>query len=217
MIRLLTLPILFIAFSFSVYSQNNETINLPLPQKNLGVDIMESFQLRASAKLTDFTTKDISIQELSDILWAGNGVNRPESGKRTAPSALNSQEIDIYICREDGVFMYFSEKHCIKKINDEDIRQFINGRQHTKAPTILLLVANMERYKNYKKGDSKDNERILSMSAIDAGIVSQNIALMCAALGVKTRPRASMMHEEILKAIAPKEDSTIWLNMPLSK
>ncbi|HOW86551.1 MAG TPA: nitroreductase family protein [Candidatus Aminicenantes bacterium] len=84
-------------------AQDLQTIKLNEPNKTRGLPVMEALSVRASAR--DWTDKDLSLQDLSDLLWAANGVNRPD-GRKTAPSAMNAQDVDIYVFLKDGVYLY---------------------------------------------------------------------------------------------------------------
>ena len=88
-----------LVISASMYSQDLAEVKLNAPNKSRGSVVMKAFSDRQSVR--EYDTKDISLQDLSDLLWAANGVNR-ESGMRTAPSAMNRQEIDVYVVNKDG-------------------------------------------------------------------------------------------------------------------
>ncbi len=198
---------------FSVSAQEDKSIRLNEPSAFRNTDVMKAFQNRQSA--TIYSSRDISLQDLSDLLWAANGINRPQNGKRTAPSALNSQDIDVYVCRADGAYIYDAGGNVIRQVSEKDLRPLMNGSRPSDAPVLLLLIADLSRYKSYKPGDSQANKRIYDMSALDAGIVSQNISLFCAAAGLGTRPRAGMNHEELRKELNLKESQIPWLNHPV--
>ena len=85
-----------------MFAQSEETIVLNPPDTNRGLPVMKALSLRASER--EFDTTSINLQDLSDLLWASNGVNRPEIGKRTAPSAQNAQDIDIYVFMKSGIY-----------------------------------------------------------------------------------------------------------------
>jgi len=96
-----------------------QTIELPTPQKTGGMPIMEALAKRATVR--SFDTTDISIQQLSNLLWASFGVNRPD-GKRTAPSANNKQEIDIYVLLKNGAFIYDAANNKLNQVISDDLR-----------------------------------------------------------------------------------------------
>lgn len=128
-----------------------------------------------------FSSQELSWQQLSDILWAANGVNRPDNGKRTAPSARNAQEIDIYAFTASGVFFYDAENHQLKRISDKDSRQMVYDRgDFHKAPLILVYVGNFDKMQGF------DEDARNFYSATDVGFVSQNVYLYCATQGLST-------------------------------
>jgi len=96
---LLLLPVLSMA-----QVQDLKTIKLNEPNKKRGLPVMEALSLRASVR--EWSDKEVSLQDLSDLLWAANGINRPESKKRTAASAMNAQDVDIYVFMKDGAYLY---------------------------------------------------------------------------------------------------------------
>ena len=194
----------------SLFAQETKTILLNPPDLKRGLPVMEALSLRASA--SEFTDTKLSLQDLSDLLWAANGVNRKEIGKRTAPSALNAQDIDVYVFAEEGVYLYDAPGHVLNPVANGDQRGLVAGRQaeFAKAAVILVLVSDISRFK------SGDEASKLSWAAMDAGIVSQNIAVFCAGLGLNTRPRASMDHEKLKSLLQLKDTQHLILNNPVS-
>jgi hypothetical protein len=98
------------AFGWAAAQESN-TIKLNEPNKKRGLPVMEALSVRASVR--DWSDKELSLQDLSDLLWAANGINRPESGKRTAASAMNAQDIDIYVFMKDGAYLYDPKQHAL--------------------------------------------------------------------------------------------------------
>jgi len=184
-------------------------IKLNTPDMERGLTIMKAFEKRASA--TSFSSRELSLQDLSDLLWASNGINRPESGKRTAPTAVNAQDVDIYVLLRSGAYLYDHKAHSLKGIAAGDNRKMVSDRQTTfaNAPVMLVLVSDISRF----RGD--DNTRKLSWAAMDAGIVSQNVSLFCAGTGLVTRPRASMDTEGLKKLLSLTETQYPMLNNPV--
>ncbi len=192
-----------------MFAQNNE-IKLPAPDLDRGLPVMQALSLRASA--TEFDTTDLNPQDISDLLWAANGINRPDSGKRTAPSAMNSQDIDVYVFTKEAVYLYEPQEHKLVFVAEGDNRLLVAGRQeaHAKAPVILLLVSDISKFKL-----GEDSLKMI-WAAEDAGIVSQNIAIFCAGVGLSTRPRASMDIEAICELLKLSESQHPMLNNPVS-
>ncbi len=194
----------------TTFAQNSKSILLPPPDTNRGLPLMKAMSLRASA--TDWDSTALDGQDLSDLLWAANGINRPETGKRTAPSAHNAQDIDIYVCMNSGVYLYDAGKHHLEPILKMDCRALAADQQKevASAPVICLLVSDTSRFKT-----GKDAEKLF-WAAADAGIVSQNISLFCASVGLATRPRALMDQEKLRQLLRLKESQLLMLNHPVS-
>jgi SagB-type dehydrogenase family enzyme len=197
-------------FTSSLFAQGTKTIVLNPPDITRGLPVMKALSLRASA--TEFDTSRINLQDLSDLLWASNGVNRPEVGKRTAPSARNAQDIDVYVFMKSGIYLYDAKKHLLELIVDSDYRNFIADKQEnvSKAPLICLLVSDISRF-----AFGKDSLKLV-WAAEDAGIVSQNISLFCASVGFATRPRASMDQQKLREILKLKDSQYLMLNNPVS-
>ena len=189
---------LFLTFAFFSSwlvgcSQDMGTIRLNEPDKTRKATLMQAFSDRKSTR--EFSPKMLTDQDLSDLLWAANGINRPESGKRTAPSAMNRQDILVYVCTARGAYLYDHRTHSLEPVTTEDIRTM------KEAPLCLVLVA-----------DGSGNE---PWGAMDAGIVSQNISLVCAGAGLATVPRGTMDKEAIGRALGLKAEQIPMLNHPV--
>lgn len=187
--------------STSIAQNAASKINLDRPNLQKGLPMMETFATRQSA--TEFSSKELSKSDLSDLLWAANGINR-EDGKRTAPSAMNQQEIAIYAFMTDGVYLYNPKDHSLELIVAGDERKLIESGQEyvMDAPVSLVLVGDTNKLSRFGK------ERALLITAMDSGIVSQNINLFCASFGLANRPRISMdivKIKELLKLPAGHE------------
>ncbi len=104
--------------------------------------------LAQRASVREFDTPSIGHRDLSDLLWAANGINRSEEGKRTAASALNAQDIDAYVVLKSAVYHYDAHNHLLELVVEGDYRDVIAGRQEgiEKAPLILLLVSDISRF-----------------------------------------------------------------------
>lgn len=165
---------------------------------------MQALEKRQATR--DYVDKKLDHQDLSDLLWAANGINRPESGKRTAPSAMNRQEIDVYVCLPEGTYLYDAKTNELKPVAKGDARPAVGGGQAfvAKAPLCIVLVGNLENF----KGE-------VLMPAVDAGIVSQNISLFCAGCGLVTVPRASMDQGKLKQILKLKDSQRLLLNHPV--
>jgi len=185
-------------------AQELTPVKLNDPDKSRGLAVMSAFSARASVR--EWSAEKLRLQDLSDLLWAANGVNRPEEGKRTAPSAMNAQDIDIYVFAEEGVYLYDVFKQMLDPVQQGDYRN-IFGKQE--APVVLLLVSDISRFR------AGDDALKLTWAAMDAGIVSQNIAVFCAGTGLKTRPRASMDKQKVKEILSLTNTQHALLNLPV--
>jgi len=202
------------AATLSFAQLSGQNVSLPKPNLDKGYSITKSLSLRKSAAAQDFQkAKDLSLQEISELLWAANGVNRASEGKRTAPSAMNSQEVDVYAISKTGAYLYDAKNHSLNLVANGDLRALVAGGQATfaDAPLMLLLVSDISRLGN---GDEANRKK---MGAMDAGIVSQNISLYCSGTGLITRVRASMDFDGLAKALKLTASQLPMLNLPVGK
>ena len=194
-------------FIFTLNAQELKEVKLNAPDKDRGTSVMKALSDRHSAR--EWATKELSMQDLSDLLWAANGVNRPD-GKRTAPSALNKQDIDIYIIMKDGAYLYDAKNHSLKPVAKGDHRAAVAGGQDfvKTAPVSLVLISDLSRF-----GGMTDQNKL--MGAVDAGIVCQNINLFCAAAGLSTVPRATMDKAALKSILKLSENQLPIMNNPV--
>jgi hypothetical protein len=205
-------------------AQEVQTVTLPPPVKTGGMPVLDALSIRASVR--SWAGTDLSMQDLSDLLWAANGINRPDK-RRTASSAQNAQDVDLYVFLKDGVYLYDAAAHALTVIVPGDHRSEIGMARGPRppaapggapagaqpgpppgppptpglpAPVTLVLVSDVSRF-----GGGTPELR-LEWGALDAGIVSQNIALFCAARHLGTRPRAGI-NKEGLKVLLKLKDS----------
>ena len=140
--------------------------------------------LRERRTTREFAPDKLPSQLLSNLLWAAFGVNRPD-GKRTAPSAMNWQEMDVYVAMSKGLFLYDAKGNRHVPVLDQDIRQ-VTGTQTfvATAPLNLIYVADLS-----KTGSGPDADLF---TAADAGLISQNVYLFCASENLATVVRGSI-------------------------
>jgi len=109
----------------AIVAQEMETIKLPEVNKNRGSSLMEALSKKASAQ--NWSDRELSMQDLSDLLWAAAGINRPDSKKRTYSSAMNTQDVEVYVFLKDGVYLYDFEKHALNPVISGDHRADISA------------------------------------------------------------------------------------------
>jgi len=182
---------------------------LPPARTDGGKPLMQCLKARRSARQFD-PARPLPDQVLSDLLWAAFGINRPETGKRTAPSAVNWQEIDIYVATASGVYLYDPRAHGLKQVLAEDVRSMAGVQKFMKeAPVSLIYVADFARMKN-----AKEQDRIF-YSAADVGFISQNVYLFCASEGLNTVVVGMVEREPLAAKLGLKPEQRILLTQPV--
>ncbi len=166
-----------------------DTLKLTEPQKLGGMPLFEVLDNRQSKR--GFSGENLTEQDLSNLLWAAYGVNRAD-GKRTAPSARNWQQFDIYLLMADGWYVYVPNEHAIVKLGTEDLRAHSGSQDFVAdAPLNLIFVSDYERITGVSKEKQAFN------SATDVGYISQNVYLFCASEGLATVVRGLLDREKL--------------------
>lgn len=179
---------------------------LPLPpaQTTGGLPLMQALQQRQSQR--EFRPTALTAQQLSDLLWAAAGINRAEHGGRTAPSAMNAQEVDLYVALPQGLYRYEPQRHVLLLIKAEDVRR-VTGYQDfvDNAPLDLVYVADHGRMKMVPAAARE------SYASAAAGAMAQNVYLHCASAGLATVVRAWFDRGALTRAIGLTPDQQILL------
>jgi SagB-type dehydrogenase family enzyme len=191
--------------NFSAYAQD---IELPQPQKNGGMPLMEAINNRKSIR--DFSNKEIPIQVLSDLLWAANGYNRPQEQMRTVPTAGNCQNMSVYVANADGLYLYDATNHSLKLILNEDIRAETGLQSFVKdVPVNLVYVADLSKLLSMMPGVS---ENIVEFySSAHAGFIGQNVYLFCASFGLGAVVRGQINTDALKTTMKLEADQKIIL------
>jgi len=192
----------------NVNASSLEPIKLHKPNIKSAKSIMQTFQDRRTDR--EYSSKDLSIEDISNLLWAACGINRPD-GRRTAPTARNSQEIDVYLINKDGAYLYVPQDDLLQPIYTGDLRPALASGQNfvLDAPISILIIGDIAKL-------SMDNDdRAMKMMCCDAGIVSQNINIFCAANNLATVPRAMMDEKSLRDALKLKDSQHPILNNPV--
>lgn len=167
-----------------------EPIELPKPDLKETKTLAECLTERQSIR--SFASAEVSLQQLSNLLWAADGINRPKSGKRTAPSAMNRKEIELYVLLPAGAYLYNADKNCLDVVKAGDIRE-------GNAPVNILIAARTN----------------LRWAEVDAGFVSQNIYLYCASANLATVARGSFDHKKLADELSMPNDAKLILLHPV--
>jgi SagB-type dehydrogenase family enzyme len=196
------LPMLLVVAS--VMAEDIKPIELPKPDMTGGKPLMQVLADRQSSR--EFSADTLSLPVLSNLLWAACGVSRPESGKRTAPSARNMQEIDVYVAMAHGLYVYEPKSHTLQPVVAADVREATGMQPFVKdVPVNLIYVADYA-----KMGEGSENDKIM-YSATDAAFISENVYLFCASEGLATVVRGSVEREKLAKAMQLRADQKIIL------
>ncbi len=184
-----------------------ESIKLPDPNLDSGKTLMQSLKDRQSER--DFSDKELPLDVLSNLLWAAYGVNRPGIGLRTAPSATNAQQIDIYVAFKKGMYLYDHREHQLNFVFDKDIREYCGKQSFTQeAPVNLIFVCDYTRL-NF------DEESNKFYAATDTGYISQNVYLYCASEGLATVVLGWIDKPILAKEMKLKETQEVILTQPV--
>jgi SagB-type dehydrogenase family enzyme len=186
-----------------LFAQDLKPVALPAPQTSGGKPLMQALKERKSTR--ELSTEKLSPQVLSNLLWAGWGINR-EDGRRTAPSASNRQEIEIYAVMADGVYVYDAKGNALKPVVTGDLRKATGTPAYVgEAPLNLVYVADFS-----KMGNGDENAKTATANA-NTGLIAQNVYLFCASEGLGTVVRGSVPRAELSKALNLRPDQRITL------
>jgi SagB-type dehydrogenase family enzyme len=194
------LPLLLILSFLSLSGLiSAQSIELPQPDKTGGMPLMQALNERSSSR--NFSAKELTKQQLSNLCWAAWGYNRIDSKKRTAPSSMNKQEMELYVVLKDGAYLYNAEKHQLDLIKEGDLRSYCGNQDFVaKAPVNFVYVANM------KKADVEKPEDIspehLATSHANTGFIAQNTYLACASEGLECVVRGSIDKKAFEKVLS---------------
>lgn len=199
-----------ILVSATVVAQEIYPIALPAPQMKGGKPVMEALALRSTGR--DYSGVELPLQTLSNLLWAAWGFNRPQVkdfagnvGMRTAPSAMDWQETDIYVFMNQGVFVYDARKNTLSPVVGGDYRAMTGTQPYVKdAPVSLVFVADTAKMKD--AGDLLE-----PMKWADVGFISENIYIFAASEGLATGVRALIDRPALAKLLKLRPEQSITL------
>ena len=192
-----------IVFSVTGLAQGIKPVQLPKPQTDIGRPLMQVLKERRSTHT--FSPEKLPAPVVSNLLWAAFGVNRPDSGKRTAPSAMNWQETDIYVATSDGLYIYDAKTHQLNPVLRDDVRAQTGTQSFVAdAPLNLVYVADLTKTR------SSSPERDMYVAA-DVGFIAQNVYLFCASERLATVVRGSIDRPALSKVMRLRPDQRIIL------
>lgn len=185
-------------------ARGSAVLELPPPVCEGGIPLMLALAKRRSAR--DFAATELPAQILSDLLWAAFGINRVDTGGRTAPSALNAQEVDVYAALAGGLHLYDAKTHALRLVAEVDARR-VTGYQDfvDRAPLDLIYVADHAHLQAVPAGQR------MTFSAASAGAIAQNVYLYAASAGLVSVVRAWFDREALATALRLSSDEHVLL------
>lgn len=186
------------------------TTTLPPANTTGGLPVMQTLALRQSMR--EFDPAPLATQTLADLLWAAAGVNRPELGGRTAPSAMNAQEVELYVALPTGLYRYAAPSHTLQLVSATDVRR-VTGYQDfvDTAPLDLVYVADHTRLKLVPAAQRE------SYASAAAGAMAKNVYLYCASAGLATVIRAWMDRHALAQAMGLSPDHQVLLSQTVGR
>jgi nitroreductase len=165
---------------------------------------MQALKERKSTRA--FSSEKLPMQTLGNLLWAVFGINRPDAGQRTAPSAMNRQKMDIYVATADGLYLYDAKGNALQPVLTNDIRAATGMQPFVKdAPVELVYVVDYARM----GGGTDDGKNLYA--AADTGFISQNVYLFCASEDLATVVRGSVDRAALAKTMKLRPEQKIIL------
>ncbi|MCR5276497.1 MAG: SagB/ThcOx family dehydrogenase [Bacteroidales bacterium] len=202
--KLLTLAAVLVISLTACAQKAPKVIRLLEPSYNEGLTLMQALKERKSSQ--GFTEKEISLQDLSNILWASVGVNRPD-GKRTAPTGSNRQEIEVYAFFKSGAYYYNYKDHTLELVKEGDWRSLTGRRGADEAYLNLLFFADTDK----TAGENPPGGGAATVSYVDVGYVSQNVYLACANAGIGSRARGGWDQQKLTETLGLKPSLVVVL------
>ena len=184
------------------FGQETTPIKLPQPKFEHNKTLFEALKDRKSSR--EYKSGNLSQQTLSNLLWAAWGIDRTDSGKRTAPSALNRQEIEVYVATAEGLYRYDPKANTLVPVLSQDIRALTGKQPYVKDGAVnLVYVADFA-----KMGEDPEAEKMI-LAAADTGFIGQNVYLYCASEGLGTVFRASIDKPKLAETMKLRPDQRI--------
>lgn len=198
----LIIIIIALIISSLAVSQELHSIKLLPPQTEKGKTLMKALEERRTTR--EYSDKAMSLQDISNVLWAANGVNRVKEMKHTAPTAVNWQEIDIYVVLGKGIYLYHPHDSTLYPVEKGDLREQAGTQEYVKtAPLNLIYVADYAKMKNAEEAKKE------SYASADAAFIAENVYLFCAAFDMGCVVRASVDREKLSATLKLRPEQKI--------
>ena len=173
------------------------------------LSVTQALQQRASSR--NFIDKDLKPAQLAKILWAANGLNRPEKGKRVNPVGMGVYSVEVYAVTRTGIYLYDVANHTLKLVASGDYRSVTTTGQSFagKASVNLVYVETPGAWQSLKDVPSREDQ--LSFANVTVGAMTQSVALIAQTEGLGNCVRGSINRDEFKKVARLAEDKTILL------
>jgi nitroreductase len=176
------------------FGQDMKPIQLPEPKLDKSKPLMQTLKDRKTTR--EFSSGNLSQQTLSNLLWAAFGISRPDSGRRTAPSALNRQEIDVYVATAEGTYLYDPKGNALVPVASGDLRSLTGTQSYFEAAAVnLVYVADLA-----KMGEGEEAGKMF-LAAADTGFIAENVYLFCSSEELATVFRVSIDKPKLGEAL----------------
>lgn len=187
-----------------------DTIVLPATNTSGGMSLMQALARRQSQR--EFAPEPLPLPVLSNLLWAAAGLNRPALGGRTTPSAMNAQEVDLYVALPTGLYRYAALGHALHLVRATDVRR-VTGYQDfvDTAPLDLIMVADFSRMKLVPVAQR------MAYAYTCAGAMAQNVYLYCAAEDLATVIRAWLDRDALAQAMGLGTEHQVLLSQTVGR
>jgi len=173
--------------------------DISLPEPNFKKPVLQALKNQRSVR--SFDGKDLSDQELSELLWAAFGINRPETGGRTAPSGGNSRETDIYVILKKGAYLYNPQEHRLDLVTSEDLQPILWTQDYAQSvPVHLAYVSNLNRF---------TQKLPIEYTMMHSGLIAQNVNIYCASEGLGSVVRSPRDSGKLHKALNLTENQKV--------
>lgn len=180
-------------------AEEEATVSLSLPRTDGGLPLFQAIKERKSTK--EFSDRSLNDEVLSNLLWAAYGVNRPDSGMRTAPSAKNKQEIGIYVVTAKGAYRYDAAGNRLERVAEGDLRKTTGTPESAGGPPVeLVYVADLKQ----SAGNTEEEKR--QYASVTTGCIIQNVYLFCASEKLATVTRVVSHQDALVKALGLTKD-----------
>lgn len=208
--RLFSICLIILFFAINGRSVSNmEVLNLPAPCLKGKVSLEETILKRRSVR--NFSTTELTIGEISQLVWAGQGITQSSRGYRAAPSAGATYPLELYVMNKDGLYRYICREHKLKLTRTGDLRSSLSraalGQSFiAQAPVSIIITA------VYSRTTRRYGERGIRYVHIEVGHAAENIHLQAVALGLGSVSVGAFSDEEVKRALSlSKEEVPLYI------